>query len=79
MMIMYEYNLYHCYETVTKTYKLNYNETDRPTGLQWISDAALINTNLIIAGTTMEQLKQYLLEHTHRNIFQHELKKIIAA
>ena len=49
MMIMYGRNLYPSYETVTKTYKLNYNETDRPTGLQWISDAALINTNLIIA------------------------------
>ena len=53
MMIMYGRNLYPSYETVTKTYKLNYNETDRPTGLQWISDAALINTNLIIAGTTI--------------------------
>ena len=57
MMIMYGSYLYPSYETVTKTYKLNYNETDRPTGLQWISDAALINTNLIIAGTTLEQLK----------------------
>ena len=78
MMIMYGSYLYLSYETVTKTYKLNYNETDRPTGLQWISDAVLINTNLIIAGTTLEQLKQYLLEHTHRNIFQDALKKIMA-
>ena len=27
MMIMYGDNLYRSYETVTKTYKLNYNET----------------------------------------------------
>ena len=58
MMIMYGRNLYPSYETVTKTYKLNYNETDRPTGLQWISDAALINTNLIIAGTTRPGVQQ---------------------